>query len=302
MQGSHVTGSIKAASSEESEDRTVEKKTRIRSSVLLAATAIVVGACGTSGASTAPSGAASTAPSADASVAPTEATYPTGDFAIRLWTKEGETDGSLQYVQKLADDYTAMHPNVTFTVVNKDVELLREDFQTASLAGDAPELLWTVADHVGPFTAADLILPLNDLVDSATFVPAAASIVTVDGTLWGAPTSFGNQLMLYWNKDLAGDTAPADSAAWIAAAKDADHGRQLRPRVQPDRVLLAGPVPGRLRRQRLRRGRRHAHPGHRRHDGRPAVHVRPQVHRQGHARPRPTTTSPTACSRTATRP
>ncbi len=185
----------------------------------LGALAIVVGACG--GGAT-PSPAESAAPSTPAE--PTEAAYPAGDFSLLLWTKEGEADGSFQYVKSITDAYTALHPNVTFEVVNKDVEALREDFQTSSLAGDSPEILWTVADHVGPFTAADLILPLDDMVDKASFVPAAADIVTVDGTLWGAPVSFGNQLMLYWNKALAGDTAPADSDAWVAKAKELTSG------------------------------------------------------------------------------
>jgi len=182
----------------------------------LGALAIVVGACG-GGASPTPVP-ATTAP--EATPAPTEAAYPTGDFALTLWTKEGEADGSFQFVKKLTDAYTALHPNVVIEVVNKDVELLREDFQTASLAGDAPEILWTVADHVGPFTAADLILPLDDMVDKASYVPAAAEIVTTDGKLWGAPTSFGNQLMLLWDKTKLGDTPPADSDAWVAKAKE----------------------------------------------------------------------------------
>ena len=190
----------------------------------LGALAIVVGACG-GGAS--PSAAPATeAPSVapEETPAPTEAAFPTGDFKLRLWTKEGEADGSLQYVQKLAAAYTALHPNVTFDVLNKDVEALREDFQTASLAGDPPEVLWTVADHIGPFTAADLILPLDGLVDKTTFVPAAADIVTANGTLWGAPVSFGNQLMLYWNKELVGDAAPADSDAMRAKGKELTTG------------------------------------------------------------------------------
>ena len=74
--------------------------------------------------------------------------------------------------------------------------------------------------------AADLILPLDDMVDKSTFVPAAADAVTAGGTLWGAPVSFGNQLMLYWNKDLVGATAPADSDAWVAAAKTLTTGDQ----------------------------------------------------------------------------
>ncbi len=89
----------------------------------------------------------------------------TGPVTINLWTKEGEADGGFQYVTALTDAYTAAHPNVTFVVTNKEVETLREDFQTASLAGSAPELLWTVSDHLGPFTTADLIQPVDKLVD-----------------------------------------------------------------------------------------------------------------------------------------
>lgn len=183
----------------------------------LGALAIVVGACG-GGATEAPATPAPGDTPAPATEAPSE--FPTGDFNILLWTKEGEADGSFQYVKSVTDAYTALHPNVVFEVVNKDVEALREDFQTASLAGDSPEILWTVADHVGPFTAADLILPLDDMVDKASYVPAAADIVTADGTLWGAPVSFGNQLMLFWDKTQLGDTPPADSDAWVAAAKE----------------------------------------------------------------------------------
>jgi arabinogalactan oligomer / maltooligosaccharide transport system substrate-binding protein len=195
--------------------------TKQRLASLLASVAIIAAACG-GGASTAPTTGPTGTPAVTAE--PTEAPFPEGDFALTLWTKEGEADGSYQYVKSLADAFTALHPNVTFEVVNKDVEALREDFQNTGLGGDSPELLWTVGDHVGPFTAADLILPLDDMVDRASFVPAAADVVTTDDTLWGAPVSFGNQLMLYWNKDLAGDTAPADSDAWVEAAKTLTSG------------------------------------------------------------------------------
>lgn len=206
------------------EEKAATMKNPIKFAGLLGALAIVASACGPA-ASTAPTTAPVT--NTPATAAPTEAAYPAGDFVLTFWTKEGEGDGSLAYVKSLADAYTALHSNVTFEVVNKDVEALREDFQNTGLGGDAPELLWTVGDHVGPFTAANLILPLDDLVDKSTFVPLAADVVTVDGKLWGAPVSFGNQLMLYWNKDLAGATAPADSAAWIAAAKTLTTGDQF---------------------------------------------------------------------------
>ena len=138
---------------------------------LLAVTAIAVGACGPSGSTGAPATGAPATGGGATAAPPTAAAYPAGPVNITLWTKEGEADGSLQFVQKLAADYTAAHPNVTITVVNKDVEALREDFLTASLAGQAPELLWTVADHVGPFTASGTVLPLDGIVDTAS-VPA----------------------------------------------------------------------------------------------------------------------------------
>lgn len=149
--------------------------------------------------------------------APTAAA--TEPVTINLWTKEGETDGGLQYVQALTDAYTAAHPEVTFVVVNKEVETLREDFQTASLAGAAPELLWTVSDHLGPFTAADLIQPVDKLFDLSKFVSSATKAVqSPDGQTWGVPISNGNHLMLIYNKSLMA-TAPANTDELISMGK-----------------------------------------------------------------------------------
>ncbi len=138
---------------------------------------------------------------------------------INLWTKEGETDGGLQYVTSLTDAYTAAHPNVTFVVVNKEVETLREDFQTASLAGAAPELLWTVSDHLGPFTAAGLIQPVDKLVDLKKYVSSAVDAVkSPDGQTWGVPLANGNHLMLLFNKSLM-PVAPKNTDELISMGK-----------------------------------------------------------------------------------
>ncbi len=201
-------------------------RTRLRFAALLAMAAVAAAACGDSAptraptvAATAPAASAPAGPTAAAgSVAPTEVACSTAPVRLALWTTEG--DPGLAYVRSLTARYTTAHPNVTFEVTSKDVEVLGEDFQAASLAGAAPEILWTVADQIGPFTAADLITPLDDMVDGASYVPLAAQIATADGRLWGAPISFGSQLMLYWNKALAGDAAPADSDALVAKAKE----------------------------------------------------------------------------------
>jgi arabinogalactan oligomer/maltooligosaccharide transport system substrate-binding protein len=140
-------------------------------------------------------------------------------MTIALWHQEGEAENAAQYVQALADAYTAMHPNVTFEVTNKETEVLREDFQTAALAGAAPDLLWTVNDHAGPFTAAELIQPVDDLFDLSKYVDSGLAAVKLDGKTWGVPISNGNHLMLYYNKTIV-DTPPETTDDMIAMAPD----------------------------------------------------------------------------------
>jgi arabinogalactan oligomer/maltooligosaccharide transport system substrate-binding protein len=121
---------------------------------------------------------------------------------VLLWTKEGEADQALQYVQYLADTFSRTYPRISFEVVNKNVEVLREDFQTASLAGTPPDLLWTVSDHAGPFTTAKLIQPVDTLFPLINYVTSAVNAVKLGGKTWGVPISNGNHLMLMYNKKL----------------------------------------------------------------------------------------------------
>ncbi|MGC8838812.1 MAG: extracellular solute-binding protein, partial [Anaerolineae bacterium] len=156
-------------------------------------------------------------------VPPTPTPKPPEKISLVLWTKEGEADQALQFVKSLADAYTAAHPNVTFEVVNKDVETLREDFQTASLAGAPPDLLWTVNDHAGPFVAADIIQPVDGLFDLSKYVDSALAAVQLEGKTWGVPIANGNHLMLLYNKDLIAEP-PKDTDELFAKGKELTKG------------------------------------------------------------------------------
>ena len=186
-------------------------------------------------------------------------------------------------------------------MVNKDVEDLRQDFLTTSLAGKAPELLWTVADHVGPFTAADTILPLDGLIDPATYLPNALAAVQADGQTWGVPISYGNHLMLYWNKDLVAECPGGQRRAdrrrqGLTDAAAGNYGLVFNQTESFWLVPFLGGFGGSVFAE----------------DGKtPTLNTpamvnaltflqRPEVHRQASCPPRPTTTSPTACSRAAT--
>jgi arabinogalactan oligomer/maltooligosaccharide transport system substrate-binding protein len=141
-----------------------------------------------------------------------------GSVHILLWTKEGESDQALQWVKAQADAFSAQYPDVTFEVINKDVEKLRQDFQTASLANAAPDLLWTVSDHAGPFTTADIIQPVDNLFNLSVFVESAVQAVRLGGKTWGVPISNGNQLMLIYNKKLV-PRPPATTNELFALAR-----------------------------------------------------------------------------------
>lgn len=143
---------------------------------------------------------------------------------IVLWTTEEA--GPLEFVEGLAAEYEAANPDVSITTIFHAPENMVNDVLTAAIGGQAPDLLWTQADHVGPLAAAGQIVPLDDLVDTSVYEPAAVEVTTVDGQVWGVPNSFGNALMLYYNKDIVAE-APANTDELIEVAVANTEGEQF---------------------------------------------------------------------------
>lgn len=143
---------------------------------------------------------------------------------ITLWTTEEA--GPLEFVEGLAAAYTEANPDVNITTIFHAPENMVNDVLTAAIGGQAPDLLWTQADHVGPLAAAGQIVPLDGLVDTSVYEPAAIEVTTVDGQVWGVPNSFGNALMLYYNKDIVGE-APANTDELVEVAVANTEGEQF---------------------------------------------------------------------------
>lgn len=133
-----------------------------------------------------------------------QATKQTEDepVTIVLWTTESETNGGLQFVQSLTDDYTTLNPNVALDVISKGAESLREDLLAAGVAGSMPDLLWTTNAHVHPLVDAELLMPIGDWFDFDKYVESASAGVQLGGQTWGLPITSGGHLMLIYNKDL----------------------------------------------------------------------------------------------------
>jgi arabinogalactan oligomer/maltooligosaccharide transport system substrate-binding protein len=192
-------------------------KRTVLSLLLISVILAMLAACGGGAAPADQSASSGDSGSQDAPAADAPADEP---VTITMWTKEGEADGGLQFSEALADAFHEANPNITVEIVKKkDVEELREDFQTAALAGSTPDLLWTVNDHAGPFTAAELIQPVDGIFDLSAYVPGALEAVKLDGKTWGIPISSGNHLMLLYNKQLI-DAAPANTDELIAKGKE----------------------------------------------------------------------------------
>lgn len=154
---------------------------------------------------------------------------------LKIWTQEGEADGAFQFILQLTEQFEKEH-KVKIAVENKDTETLREDFQTASLAGGAPDIVWTVNDHAGPFVQAGVIAPLDvittvdkdgktvpyfnmdDYADSAVAGVRLTDPKDGKAKVWGIPVSNGNELMLIYHKDIV-KTPPKDTDELIKLGK-----------------------------------------------------------------------------------
>lgn len=135
---------------------------------------------------------------------------------ISLWDQE-ESENT-----KVMDDwitrFTAANPNIRVVRQTYPNEDLRTKFTTAATAGQAAELVWGPNDIAGVFSTAKLIQPVDTFVDVTKFTPAASEAVKLKGAVMGVPTTYGNHLLLFFNKNLVSQ-APATTAELIEVAR-----------------------------------------------------------------------------------
>ena len=125
---------------------------------------------------------------------PTQAPAPTPTAApkvkITFWEQESEEVDA--FLDELVADFMKAHPNITVERVHYGNEELRDQFQAASLAGAAPELVRVPNDFAGPFSALGIIAKATDVFDKAfldQFIPEALNATRVKGRSGECPTT-----------------------------------------------------------------------------------------------------------------
>ncbi len=170
--------------------------------------------------SCAPTPAATPTTAPKPTTAATATPKPAEKVTITFWEQEGD-DIDANILDPLLNEFMVANPDITVERTHYGNEDLRTQFQTASLGGEAPDVIRVPNDPIGVFAVMGIVLPVKDMFDQAfldTFLPGALAGGVLRGTMYGIPDVYGNHLMLLYNKNLV-TKVPADWDELIATAK-----------------------------------------------------------------------------------
>jgi len=132
---------------------------------------------------------------------------------VITWWHNANQDPGMSFWQKVADEYTAAHPNVTFKITPTQNEDFKTKLPLALNGSDPPDIFQSwggggLKQQVDAGKVQDLTAATSSW--TSTIIPAALSPYQLDGKQYGIPYDLG--LVGFWyNKDLftkAGITAP----------------------------------------------------------------------------------------------
>jgi maltose-binding protein MalE len=136
-----------------------------------------------------------------------------GTVELVIWEQKDPVEQVV--LNRQLDAYMADHPGVNVSTVHFETDLLHSQFQTATLAGGGPDLVYGPSDKIGPYSVMRLIMPLEDIYDAAFFgLFEKSSLATLEGHIYAVPDQIGNHLMLIYNRAMV-QSEPKDTDEWI---------------------------------------------------------------------------------------
>jgi raffinose/stachyose/melibiose transport system substrate-binding protein len=176
---------------------------------ILAILVLLVSACTSGGASTAPS----TTPTGAPSIGPSQAAEP----VTITWYHIQNNDPGLSLWKALADEYTAAHPNVTIDIQVNENEAFKTKLTTLLQQGDVPDLFQTwggggLRQQVEAGLVKDISADIASWKD--TIFATALGMYEVDGKNYGVPFDLGLVGFWYNTKSFADAGITTPPATW----------------------------------------------------------------------------------------
>lgn len=202
---------------------------RSRLMLLLTVLAMVLAACGggdgggaTDSTETTAGDSENTTTTADSGTDTTEA-EPTEEPVTIEWWHIQNNDPGLSLWQAVADEFMAEHPNVTIDITVQENEAFKQALQTSLQAGDVPDIFQSWGGGgLREQVDAGLVMDITDAAAGfdSEFNGAAASMMEIDGRMYGVPFDLGI-VGVWYNKALfeeAGIDGPP--ATWDEMLED----------------------------------------------------------------------------------
>jgi raffinose/stachyose/melibiose transport system substrate-binding protein len=197
--------------------------------LLLTVLAMVLAACGggdgggaTDSTETTAGDSENTTTTADSGTDTTEA-EPTEEPVTIEWWHIQNNDPGLSLWQAVADEFMAEHPNVTIDITVQENEAFKQALQTSLQAGDVPDIFQSWGGGgLREQVDAGLVMDITDAAAGfdSEFNGAAASMMEIDGRMYGVPFDLGI-VGVWYNKALfeeAGIDGPP--ATWDEMLED----------------------------------------------------------------------------------
>ena len=189
---------------------------------IVATAAVVLGACSSGGATTAPSAAATAGPTAAATAGATAAPSAAGGLtgSLTVWSSYGSGAGTEPTAYKtVTDKIAAANPGLKLTLQDIKFDDLFKKFELEAASGGGPDLFIAPNDSLGKEARAGLFLDVTSMISDKLGNDSKVSIdgSKVDGKLYMVPESLKAVAMYYDKSKVA--TAPKTTDELLAAVK-----------------------------------------------------------------------------------
>lgn len=110
----------------------------------------------------------------------------------------------VELIKKAVREFETEHPNIRVSVQQQTYEDAVEKYITASLGGEAPDVMRVPNDRLGDLAELDLIAPVDQFISVSTldtYVSMAVDAMKYKGGIYALPASY-DSLALIYNRDL----------------------------------------------------------------------------------------------------